>query len=171
MTLAQPEIDRAVERPGAVRSRSLWSDARRRLIANRAAVASAVLLTVIALACIVGPWLSPHSYDRVYRDFVKVPASLDPYPGAEAVGPALEKALRRVRVEIEDWHIEDGRLRVTLTAERAIHARITRTLDRADLFEDSTVVDRAEDGLRMVLEAAIRQHYFLFGTDANGRAL
>ncbi len=173
MTLAQPEIDRAGERPrpGAVRSRSLWSDARRRLVANRAAVASAVLLTVIALACIAGPWLSPHSYDRVYRDYVKVPASLDPYPGAEAVGPALEKALRRARVEIEDWHIEDGRLRVTLTAERAIDARITRYLDRADLFEESAVVERAEDGLRMVLDAAIRQHYFLFGTDANGRDL
>jgi oligopeptide transport system permease protein len=178
MTLARPdidrpEIDRAVERPrpGAGKSRSLWADARRRLLANRAAVASAVLLAVIALACIAGPWLSPHGYDRVYRDYVKVPASLDPYPGAEAVEPALEKALRRARVEIEDWRVADGRLRVTLTAERAIDDRITRYLDRADLFEDSTVVDRAEDGLRIVLEAAIRQHYFLFGTDANGRDL
>ncbi len=100
MTLAQPENDRAVERPrpGVVKSRSLWADARRRLVANRAAVASAVLLTVIALACIAGPWLSPHGYDRVYRDYVKVPASFDPYPGAEAVEPALEKALSRARV-------------------------------------------------------------------------
>ena len=178
MTLARPDIDRpetdrAVDRPypGAVKSRSLWADARRRLVANRAAVASAVLLTVIALACIAGPWLSPHGYDRVYRDYVKVPASFDPYPGAEAVEPALEKALRRARVEIEDWRVADGRLRVTLTAERPIDARITRTLDRADLFEDSAVVDRAEDGLRLVLEAEIRQHYFLFGTDANGRDL
>ena len=178
MTLAQPDIDRpetdrAVDRPysGTVKSRSLWADARRRLVANRAAVASAVLLTVIALACIAGPWLSPHGYDRVYRDYVKVPASFDPYPGAEAVEPALEKALRRARVEIEDWRVADGRLRVTLTAERPIDARITRTLDRADLFEDSAVVDRAEDGLRLVLEAEIRQHYFLFGTDANGRDL
>ena len=173
MTLAQPEIDRAVERPrpGVVKSRSLWADARRRLVANRAAVASAVLLALIALACIAGPWLSPHGYDRVYRDYVKVPASFDPYPGAEAVEPALEKALRRARVEIEDWRVADGRLRVTLTAERPIDARITRTLDRADLFEDSAVVDRAEDGLRLVLEAEIREHYFLFGTDANGRDL
>jgi oligopeptide transport system permease protein len=195
MTLAQPENDRAVERPrpGVVKSRSLWADARRRLVANRAAVASAVLLAVIALACIAGPWLSPHGYNRVYRDYVKVPASFDPYPGAEAVEPALEKALRRARVEIEDWRVADepalgkalrrarveiedwrvanGRLRVTLTAERPIDARITRTLDRADLFEDSAVVGQEEDGLRLVLEAAIRQHYFLFGTDANGRDL
>ena len=178
MTLAQPgidrpEIDRAEGPPrsGAVKSRSLWADARRRLLANRAAVASAVLLAVIALACIAGPWLSPHGYDRVYRDYVKVPASLAPYPGAKAVGPALEKALRRARVEIEDWRVADGRLRVTLTAERPIDARITRTLDRADLFEDSAVVGQEEGGQRLVLEATIRQHYFLFGTDANGRDL
>ena len=178
MTLARPNIDRpendrAVERPrpGVVKSRSLWADARRRLVANRAAVASAVLLIVIALACISGPWLSPHDYDRVYRDYVKVPASFDPYPGAEAVEPALEKALRRARVEIEDWRVADGRLRVTLTAERPIDARITRTLDRADLFEDSAVVGQEEGGQRLVLEATIRQHYFLFGTDANGRDL
>jgi oligopeptide transport system permease protein len=173
MTLAQPETDRAAERPrpGVVKSRSLWADARRRLLANRAAVASVVLLAVIALACIAGPWLSPHGYDRVYRDYVKVPASFDPYPGAEAVEPALEKALRRARVEIEDWRVADGRLRVTLTAERPIDARITRTLDRADLFEDSAVVGQEEGGHRLVLEATIRQHYFLFGTDANGRDL
>ncbi len=154
-----------------VKSRSLWADARRRLLANRAAVASAIVLAVIALVCIAGPWLMPHGSDQVYRDYVKVPASLDPYPGPEAVEPALEKALRRARVEIEDWRVADGRLRVTLTADRPIDPRITRYLDRADLFEDTTVADQAEGGRRLVLEAAIRQQYFLFGTDANGRDL
>ena len=86
-----------------VANRSLWADARRRLRANRAAVASAILLAAIAFACVFGPWVSPHGYDRVYRDYVKVPASFDPYPGDEALEPALEKALRRARVEIADW--------------------------------------------------------------------
>lgn len=173
MTMAKPEIDQIVERlpSSSVKSRSLWASAQRRLLANRAAVASAILLAVIALACIAGPWLSPHGYDQVYRDYVKAPASFGPYPGAESVGPVLEKALRRARVEIEDWEIADGRLSVTLTAERAIDPRLTRYLDRADLFEDSAVVEQSEDGLRLVLEAEIRQHYFLFGTDANGRDL
>ena len=75
----------------AVEGRSLWADARRRLRANRAAMASIVLLAGIALACVAGPWASPHGYDQVYRDYVKVPASLAPYPGAEAVEPALVK--------------------------------------------------------------------------------
>jgi oligopeptide transport system permease protein len=171
MSLASPEIGQAVARPDSFRSRSLWADARRRLLANRAAVASAFVLAVIALACVVGPWLSPHGYDQVYRDYVKVPASLDPYPGAEAVGPALEKALRRARVEIEDWSVDNGRLRVTLTAARPIDPRITRYLDRADLFADAAVVERTDGDRRLVLEASIRQSYFLFGTDANGRDL
>jgi oligopeptide transport system permease protein len=169
LTRCEPETPDA--RPAAFKGRSLWADARRRLLANRAAVASAVLLAAIALACIVGPWLSPHGYDQVYRDYVKVPASLDPYPGPEAIGPALEKALRRARVEIADWSVVDGRLRVTLTADEPIDPRLTRYLDRADLFEGSTVAERSEDGRRLVLEAAILQQVFPFGTDANGRDL
>ena len=151
--------------------RSLWADARRRLRANRAAMASIGLLVAIALACIAGPWASPHGYDQVYRDYVKVPASLAPYPGPDAVEPALETALRRARVAIESWEVDDGRLRVALTAERPIDPRLARYLDRADLFADTAVAEQSDDGLRLVLEARIRQHTFLFGTDANGRDL
>ena len=31
---------------------------------------------MIALACIVGPFFTGHPFDRVYPDYVKVPASL-----------------------------------------------------------------------------------------------
>jgi oligopeptide transport system permease protein len=173
MTLENSNLDQMAERPlsSGVRSRSLWADARRRLRANRAAMASIVLLAAIALACIAGPWASPHGYDQVYRDYVKAPASLAPYPGAEAVEPALVNALRRAWVEIEDWQVDDGRLQVTLTAEQAIDPRLARYLDRADLFADTTVAEQSEGGLRLVLEATVSQHHFLFGTDANGRDL
>lgn len=42
--------------------RSLWADALARLRQNRMAVASAVLLSVIVLAAIVVPWMSPYNY-------------------------------------------------------------------------------------------------------------
>jgi oligopeptide transport system permease protein len=155
----------------AVKGRSLWGDAWLRLRANRAAVASVVILTLVALACIVGPWLSPHGYDQVYRDYVKVPASLAPYPKAEAVEPALDRALRRARAEIESWQLAGDRLTVTLTAQQPIDARITRYLDRANLFANAEVVERADDGTRVVLAADIDQKHFMFGTDANGRDL
>ncbi len=42
--------------------RSLWADAMARLMQNRFAVASAILLGVIVLAAIVVPWISPYNY-------------------------------------------------------------------------------------------------------------
>ncbi|NBT31945.1 MAG: ABC transporter permease subunit [Rhodobacteraceae bacterium] len=52
-----------------VRGRSLWSDARRRFLANRAAVMAAIVLILIILFSIFGQMLSPHSVD--YIDFLK----------------------------------------------------------------------------------------------------
>jgi oligopeptide transport system permease protein len=43
--------------------RSLWSDARRRFLRNRAAIVSLGVLTLICLACVVGPWVLPHAFD------------------------------------------------------------------------------------------------------------
>ncbi len=56
-----------------VAGRSLWQDAWRRLRGNRAAVVSAIILAVIALASVVGPWLAPHPYDAIYWDRVEAP--------------------------------------------------------------------------------------------------
>lgn len=51
-----------------VKGRSLWSDARRRLFRNRAAVLSLVWLAFIALACFGADWIAPHPYDLVNWD-------------------------------------------------------------------------------------------------------
>ena len=39
-----------------------------------------VVLVVLALVGIFGPVLWPHPYDRVYPQYVRVPASLEAYP-------------------------------------------------------------------------------------------
>jgi oligopeptide transport system permease protein len=56
-----------------VKGRSLWADALRRLLRNKAAVVSAVLLALIALSAIFAPVLSPHPYDEVYWDRIDAP--------------------------------------------------------------------------------------------------
>ncbi|MGE4243014.1 ABC transporter permease [Ramlibacter sp.] len=56
--------------------RSPWSDARRRFARNKAAVASAIVLAVIALACIFGPMLLPHAYDSTDWDAMKLAPSM-----------------------------------------------------------------------------------------------
>jgi oligopeptide transport system permease protein len=56
-----------------VRGRSLWADAMRRLLRNKAAVASAIILTIIGLSAIFAPYLAQHPYDEVYWDRIDAP--------------------------------------------------------------------------------------------------
>ena len=41
---------------------SLWSDAWRRLLANKAAVAGGLILSILIILAIFAPWIAPHSY-------------------------------------------------------------------------------------------------------------
>jgi oligopeptide transport system permease protein len=154
-----------------VPGRSLWADARTRLTRNRAAVASMAVLALIGLACLVGPLATGHPYDRVYQDYVRVPASVSPQPEPEQIVPAAERIAARIRARAEDARIEGDALRLTLVAPRPIDERLLAFFDRSDLFGPAQVLDRADDGRRLSIEAPIERRRFLFGTDANGRDL
>jgi oligopeptide transport system permease protein len=56
--------------------RSLWADARLRFMRNRAAVVSLALLFLIALACVVGPWVLPHAFDSADWDLMNHPPTV-----------------------------------------------------------------------------------------------
>ena len=56
-----------------VKGRSLWDDARRRLLANKAAVVSMIILALIAVLALFAPWLSPHAYDEIYWERIQMP--------------------------------------------------------------------------------------------------
>jgi oligopeptide transport system permease protein len=62
-----------------VRGRSLWDDARRRLLANGAAVASLILLSIIVVLALFGHLLSPWNY-----------ADIDWASVGENIGPTLK---------------------------------------------------------------------------------
>ena len=55
-----------------VDGRSLWQDASTRLMRNKAAVVSMAILLIITLMAIFGPYLSQHTFDEVYWDFIQV---------------------------------------------------------------------------------------------------
>ncbi|HXL99756.1 MAG TPA: ABC transporter permease subunit [Rhizomicrobium sp.] len=72
-----------MERVLDVKGRSLWIDARRRLLGNRAALTGIVILSVVALLAIFGPLLSPYAYDHI--DYSVVQCAPDWWPGSEGV--------------------------------------------------------------------------------------
>lgn len=153
----------------AIQGRSLWVDAWRRLRANRAAVISGVYLILMTLACVIGPWVAPNAYDDVFPDYVRVPASLDPYPRADAIERGLTDALKRARLEASDIRVEGNRIIATVTSPKPIDERFLRYVDRSDLFEEARIDTKAPDGLSVTLSASVRRVIFYFGTDANGR--
>jgi len=55
---------------GEIKGRSLWVDARHRLMRNRAAVASMIVLGLVAGLAILAPLLSPFAYDEVNYDII-----------------------------------------------------------------------------------------------------
>ena len=65
-----------VEPPRAVRGRSLWEDARRRLMRNPSAVVSLYVVAILVLIAIFGPMLWVHPIDAIYRDRVAIGPTL-----------------------------------------------------------------------------------------------
>lgn len=59
-------------RPLAVKGRSLWEDARRRLMRNPAAVTSLYVVAILVLIAVFGPVLWIHKYDTIFRDSVSI---------------------------------------------------------------------------------------------------
>jgi len=74
----------------AVKGRSLWDDARRRLLRNKAAVASMVVLAVMVLLSILGPLVVPFAYDTVTKtDVWAAPGEAGHLIGADSLGRDL----------------------------------------------------------------------------------
>jgi oligopeptide transport system permease protein len=86
----------------AVKGRSLWDDARRRLFRNRAAVASMIALGVLVLAALVGPYFTPYAYDAINKDHVWAPPLTDGHLiGADSLGrDLLARLLMGLRVSL-----------------------------------------------------------------------
>lgn len=86
----------------AARGRSLWDDARRRLFRNRAAVGGMIVLAVLVLAAIVGPYLTPFRYDEINKaDVWAPPLTAGHLLGADSLGrDLLARLLMGLRVSL-----------------------------------------------------------------------
>ena len=71
-----------IERAFDIAGRSLWTDARRRLVSNRAALASIIVLSLIALMAIFVPYFWPYNYASI--DYANIGCAPDWWPDASA---------------------------------------------------------------------------------------
>ncbi|GBU09527.1 oligopeptide ABC transporter permease [Gammaproteobacteria bacterium] len=55
-----------------LQGRSLWIDARRRLLKNKAAVVAMIILIIFTLMAILAPWIASHPLDEIYWDSIQV---------------------------------------------------------------------------------------------------
>ena len=65
---------------------SLWSDAWRRLLANKAAVAGGLVLLILIVLAIFAPWIAPHSYSYQNLDLGAQPPSAEFFLGTDTLG-------------------------------------------------------------------------------------
>ena len=81
----------AVAGPATIKGRSLWVDAGYRLVQNRAAMVSTLILAVIALLVVFAPLFSPFEFDEIDWNLISTPPSLENGHifGTDAVGRDL----------------------------------------------------------------------------------
>jgi len=77
MSIVAPGQNAETLQRAAIKGRSLWDDTRRRLVANKAAVASAIVLILFILIAVLGPLVWPHNYSHQYTDRLALAPTLE----------------------------------------------------------------------------------------------
>ena len=92
----------AVAAMTAARGRSLWDDARRRLLRNKAAIIALAVLALLIVLAMVGPFLTPYAYDQINKDDVWAPPlTAGHLLGADSLGrDLLARTLVGLRVSL-----------------------------------------------------------------------
>jgi oligopeptide transport system permease protein len=81
--LVSARKEETMERALDVKGRSLWIDAQRRLMGNKAAVSGLVVLSLVALLAVFGPFVSPYAYN--YIDYSVISCSPNWWPGTDVL--------------------------------------------------------------------------------------
>jgi oligopeptide transport system permease protein len=143
----------------------------RRFTGDKPAMVGVFALLAIVVICVFGPVLSPHPYDRVYRDYVKVAPSLKAHPMGSEGARILSRVAAQMGVEIVDVSGAGDETRVTMQAETPVDPAFVSDFARSGAFADPHIVASEDGGRRITIEARPRRLLFPLGTDSNGRDL
>ena len=133
----------------AIKGRSLWANAWRRLLRNKAAVTSAIVLMTIAFLCVVGPFFTGHSLSvsDAYSSLSRLEPRLGWYPAVDELpgfvedrfnAPAQMRGGLAGHLLLPDWQYE--------RSDDSEIGTITATIRRARSIDP----DRVERGLSML---------------------
>jgi oligopeptide transport system permease protein len=80
---------------------SLWADARDTLVRNRAAMTAVVILALMTVAVVAGPWLLPWEHDRPNWDAIAAPPGAGHWFGTDSLGrDLLARTLQGGRISL-----------------------------------------------------------------------
>ena len=80
---------------------SLWQDAARRLIQNRAAMAGGITVLILIILAVLAPWIAPYSYSYQNLDLGASPPSAQHLLGTDVLGrDLLSRLLYGARISL-----------------------------------------------------------------------
>ncbi len=133
-------------------------------------IASFVTLLLVALACYGSILWAPHPYDAVYPDYVQVAASFTAHPSLAERDTGVADIAVRAHMAVALATAGERDI-LTFSDGKPIDPRVTRTIERSDMFRLTGSTTISDGGRTLVAPVAIVPQVFLFGTDANGRDL
>ncbi len=77
MIATAPSESAAMLNKAAVKGRSLWDDSRRRLLSNKAAMAGFIVLGLLVIIALIGPFVWPYKFDTQYRELRDMAPTLE----------------------------------------------------------------------------------------------
>lgn len=84
-----------------VEGTSLWRDAWKRLFKNKAAVASLIFVSSLAILALLTPWIVPYPYDAIQYDQIGLAPSLSHWFGTDTLGrDLLSRCLFGLRISL-----------------------------------------------------------------------
>jgi oligopeptide transport system permease protein len=141
------------------------------LLRRSGAPLSLCLIAVSALAAIFGPLVTPHAYDRVFRDYVFTPPSFSAHPDIQERDQAVADFTAAMHVNVVAVQQSGDQLALEIAADRPVDLRVLRYFERSDVFGVATKLSASGDGQRLRFAVPIERVWFPAGTDANGRDL
>lgn len=144
---------------------------RSRILRAAGAPLSLLVLAVGMFTALFGPLVTPHAYDRVFRDYVFTPPSLLPHPTALERDAALREFAAATHVGIRAARVTVEGIDLTIGAEHPIDPRVLRYFTRSDVFGPARLQRSLDGGREIDVLVPVKEVVFPFGTDANGRDL